>query len=291
MIDFHRYVSIQEFLAVKNDIRSVIRQGLEKEIIETIKRRVKKEKMCILIKNLDTRRVVNKNQISHQKGIVAYISKSMELAKQAHKAEKEGNQISFGRLLGYPECCIDFYQHKILHPTGNEFSFVLHTFSNTNGKPSFYTNNIFNFQTRVPTQYKLKILNSFGKVLGERVRHFLVSHIPCSYNCKESIRIGKEILKLLKNEDNQFARDVVSNLKKIFLVIDDFNWVSFDGEVNGSSICCRAAEPLLTLYPRDKFIQGSKVIVDSDKIKIFKDGNLLHEIRNPDKNVGILDFS
>lgn len=284
-------LSIQEFLAVKNDIKLVMRRGVEKGNIDIIKRKVEKEKMCLLLKTVDTSRLVNKNQISHQKSIVAYISKSMELAKQAYKAEKKGDQITFGRLLNYPECCVDFYQYKIPQPTGDEFSFVLHTFSNTNGKPSFYTNNIFNFQTRAPTKHKLNILNSFKDVLGERIRHFLISHIPCSFRCKESIRIGREIFKLLKKENKRFARDIVSDLRKIFLVLDDFNWVSFDGKLNRNSISFRKAYPFLALHPEEKFIRGNKVIVNSDKIKILKDGNLLHEIRKPNKNFGVLDFS
>jgi len=284
-------LSIQEFLAVKNDIRPVMRQGLEKESIDTIKRKVEKEKMCLLLKTLDIPRLVNKNQIFKERNIVAYISKSMELAKQTYRADIESDDKNFGRLLGYPECCVDFYQHKIPHPTGDEFSFVLHTFSNTNDKSSFYTNNIFNFQSRLPTKHKLDIFDSFKEMLEERIRLFLISHIPCSYRCKESIRIGSEILKLLENENQQFAGNVVSFLRKTFLVLDDFNWVSFDGKVNGNSICYRTAKPFLTLYPPDKFIQGNKVIVDSNEIKIFKDGDLLHEIRKPDKNFGILDFS
>ena len=146
-------LDLQEFLAVKNDIRPVMRQGLEKESIDAIKRKVEKEKMRVLLKTVDIPRSVNKNRIFHKKNIVAYISKSMELAKETYKAEKENDDKNFGKLLGYPECCVDFYQHVIPHPTGDEFSFVLHTFSNTNGKPLFYTNNIFNFQT---TQFSKK---------------------------------------------------------------------------------------------------------------------------------------
>lgn len=285
-------LSIQEFLAVKNDIKPVMRGGgIRKEHAEIIRQELKKEKMRVLVKTLDIPRLVDKNQFFHEKHIMLYISKSMELARQAYKAEKEGDQISFGRLLGYPECCVDFYQHKIPNPVDDEFSFVLNTLSNTNGKPSFYTNNIFNFQTRAPTKHRLDIFNNFSSLLGERTKHFLVSHIPCSYRCKESIRIGREILKLIKNEDQQFARDIVSDIRKTFLVMDDFNFISFDGKVDGNSICYRTAEPLLTLYPSDKFIQGNKVIVGSNEIKIFNDGDLLHKIRKSVENARILDFS
>lgn len=290
-IPIFKIPNIQEFLAVKNDIKLVMRQGLRKEFIEFVKKKAEKEKMCILIKNIDIRRLENKSCIHHQKNLVAYISKSKDMAEQAYRAEKKNDIMRLGRLLGYPKCCVEFYQHGIPQPTGDGFSFILYTLSNTHGKPSFYTNNIFNYQTRVPTKHKLEIFNSFKGMLGRTEKHFLISHVPCSYRCKESIGIGKEVLKLVENENKKFARDIVSDLKKIFLVINDFNWVSFDGKLKGNSIHYLKSKPFLSDYPGENFIKGNKVIAKRDRIKILKDGNLLHEIKNLDKNARILDFS
>ena len=284
------YISSQEFLALKNDIKPVIRQGIEKGDVNILGKLLKKEKMCILPKTLDIPRSVNEHPISHKKSIVAYISKSMKLARDAYHADKENDQLTLGKLLGYPECCVNFYQYKIPHPTGDDFSFVLHTFHKTEGKPSFYTNNIFNLQTRVNTAYKLKIFNRFKNILGNQAKYFLISHLPCSYRCKESMKTGKKILKFLKEEDREFAKNVVYSLKKIFLVMDDFNFISFDGRANGNSIYYQAANPFLTACPSDKFTRGNKVIVDGNEIKILKDGDLLHKAGIPIGNAKILDF-
>jgi hypothetical protein len=291
MMGLYSYFPVQEILAVKNDIKPVIRQGILEEHVPKIKKHLESEKMRIFVKSIDLPRLINKNRIFYQKEIIAYISKSLKTAKLAYKSEKQNDQLNLGKFLGYPECCIDFYQNKIPQPTGDEFSFNLFTFSYTNGKPSFYTNNIFNFQTKINTKHRLDIFNSFKNDMRNQLKHFLISHIPCSYRCKESIGIGKEILKLLKNEDKQFAKDIISGIKKIFLVIDDFNWVSFEGNTKGNSIFYNSCEIFTTSYKLKKLTYGNNIIFDGNKIKILKDLDVLGEIKNYDKNAKILDFS
>ncbi len=279
------YIKVQEFLAVREGIKPVLIAGINMKFINQIRELCKKHKLHLLVKNLDFHRTAS------DKSTVAYISKSRNLAKQVYEAEADIDDRKLGKLLGYPECCTNCFKNETSRLVNDKFSFVLHTFSKTKGKPSFYANNVFNFESRLGNANKLSIFNKNIVILGKYPHYFLISHIPCSYKCKESVRMGEEILKLLENEDQQLAKNIISALKKPFLVIDDFNWVSFDGKVDKNSIRYHKAEPFLTLYPKDKFIQGNKVIVDSDKIKIFKDENLLHEIRKPVKNARIIDFS
>jgi hypothetical protein len=284
-------LSIQEYLAVKHGIKPVMRQGIDAKDLETLRQKVESENLSLLTKTLDISRRINQKQKMTDKILVAYISKSMKLAKQTHKAEMGQDDKRFGELLGYPECCVSFYQDKIPHPTDDKFSFTLHTLSNTKGKPSFFTNNIFNFQTKVGTKHKLDTFNVYKNLLGDRLNHFLISHIPCSYRCKESIGLGKERLKILEEEYKEFTKRLVSDIRKTFLVMDDFNWVSFDGKADGNSIRYRKAEPFLASHDGNKFVRGNRVVIEGKEIEILKDEKLLHKISNLSNGPKVADFS
>lgn len=109
-----------------------------------------------------------------------YLSKSKETAEKAKLSEEKNNHIGLGLLLGYPECCCEFFEKNF-----NEKStdLTLNTLENSNGfEFPFYTN--------------------------IAARHFdvsLLSHFPHSFKCRPSANIAKNNLKIIQNHSKPLS--------------------------------------------------------------------------------------
>ena len=122
---------------------------------------------------------VPKNVI--QKGyFFVYLSKSEGIAEKAKLMEEKNNHKELGSLFGYPKCCCDFFEKNF-----NEKStdLTLKVLENSNGYEfSFYNNTA--------------------------ARHFdvaLLSHFPHDFECKPSIEIAKNNLKIIQKYSEQLA--------------------------------------------------------------------------------------
>jgi len=133
--------------------------------------------------------------------------------------------------------------------TKRKFSFITHSFLRTKGKLFFYANNIFKLETRLGSEKSRKIISENPNFLVNVPPFYLISHIPCSFNCKKTIMIGKEILKVLERETPNFAKKLLNTMKKTFLFFDDFNWIIFDGEVNNNELKYNRVLPNNSLFP------------------------------------------
>lgn len=174
-------------------------------------------------------------------------------------------------------------------------SFVNLSLSKTKSKPKFYLNNIFNFQSRIFNEEK-RLLKLKKLIFINRYNpidfFYLIPHVPCSYDCKESIKFARQILKILKVEMPEFAKEAVLALKRPFLFFDDFNWVAFDGYVKGDKIIYDRVAPYKSLYPQSKFKRGDELKVSNKEIFVSKEGELIHKIQKKGEQDGIvIDFS
>ena len=116
-----------------------------------------------------------------QKGyFFVYLSKSKETAKKAKLMEGKNNHLELGLLLGYPKCCCEFFEKNF---NEKNTDLTLRTLENSNGYEFSFYNNI-------------------------AARHFdvaLLSHFPHSFECKPSINIAKNNLKIIQKHSKQLA--------------------------------------------------------------------------------------
>lgn len=109
-----------------------------------------------------------------------YLSKNRETAEKARQAEEKSSHKELGLLLGYPECCCDFFGKNF-----NEKStdITLRILENSSGfEFPFYTN--------------------------IAARHFdvsLLSHFPHSFDCRLSAEIAENNLIMLNKHSPQLA--------------------------------------------------------------------------------------
>jgi hypothetical protein len=98
-----------------------------------------------------------------------------ELKDKWVSAWQQMNNDTIGELLGYPKCCRDWFKHY--WQENNYIDDILAMYENSN------------FSTDGPWQ-----LNFFYRYMGVR----LVSHMPCSFNCEDSLKIATSNLNLFK---------------------------------------------------------------------------------------------
>ncbi|HLC64893.1 MAG TPA: hypothetical protein VJI46_02080 [Candidatus Nanoarchaeia archaeon] len=112
---------------------------------------------------------------------VLYLSKGRNEAEKLKSLEAKNDHYNLGIALGYPECCCRFFCDNF--SKGNE-DLTLNTLKNSIGF-------------------------SFGFHSNIAMRHFDVSllfHFPCSFGCEDSIEIAKENLKIMEEEDGEWAK-------------------------------------------------------------------------------------
>lgn len=113
---------------------------------------------------------------------VAYISKDRDLAQAAKTAEYFQDHLSLGRILGYPQCCIDAFMETSKSPGADHIEAMM-----ARTKRPSHWNNIL-------------------------TRHFdlsVLSHIPCSFDCHESELMAQERLLCLEKVNPYLAFRII----------------------------------------------------------------------------------
>lgn len=117
-----------------------------------------------------------------------YISKDKNKAEKARIAEGNNNHLELGLVLGYPECCCEFFAKNFDEKNSD---LTLKILNNSNGFEFPFYNDI-------------------------AARHFdvsLLSHFPHNFSCKPSIGIAKNNLMILQKHSKQLA-GMFSNILK-----------------------------------------------------------------------------
>jgi len=109
-----------------------------------------------------------------------YISKEEKLALLASYAELMNRPRELGRILGYPECCVEFFCKN------------------------FGENN---------TNLELTPTNPWTNLSKRDQDCVLISHFPCNSECAESIELAKKYFEIIKTVDEERAEEILTVLK------------------------------------------------------------------------------
>lgn len=118
------------------------------------------------------------------------------------------DHLRFGKILGYPGCCIDFFSR---YNDWNRYSHPFEAFKNSRDF-SRYCNN-----------FLMDASYSF------------IHHLPCSYDCPNTIELAGKVEKAMEEVEPGFAENMAEMLKKPLLVLNEKNFIIFDGELKESS--------------------------------------------------------
>lgn len=282
-------VDYQSFLQLKAGIKPVIRTGtsLNGEISPGLKKLCKENNFHYIVKKFE--------HIFGQKLETpiynVYISFSKTKAEQTYEYEKSGDRLNFGKMLGYPECCVGQFINNLID--GRDMTFL--SYGNTKGKPSYCCNNLFNYDSKLRIKDN-KIYQGNFSFLNKYRDLFLIRHVPCAYDCEKSIELGRETLKLIEKDDVKLANKIVAALKSIVLYFDYFNWVIFDGKVNANKITYKRTLPFDSLISKktiNMINKGNNLELKEDMILVYQDKKQVFDlpVKDKNKNAIILDFS
>ncbi|MEM4367979.1 MAG: hypothetical protein QXO21_03065 [Candidatus Anstonellales archaeon] len=125
------FIFPQELIWIDKGIKNVLRKGFQGDESEI-------ERLCRFM-GLEYLIVKESPYFGPSRGKVVYLSKSMKVNKEAHKAYVKRDNKKVGELLSYPNCCIQ------AHLLGRNAIDTEYDFSEL----SFYTNMLHNMETRL----------------------------------------------------------------------------------------------------------------------------------------------
>ncbi len=108
-----------------------------------------------------------------------YLSPDEQKAWLAAYYELINNPSDLGLLLGYPQCCVDFFHQHFSDHTPN---------------------------------LELKPTNLHTNLSKREQDAVLISHFPCTSDCEQSIALGKKFLEILKKADAWRAQELIDML-------------------------------------------------------------------------------
>ncbi len=281
---------LEEFLAVIDDIKPVLIMESHKE----------KEKKLIKSNFPELFLTCNHKFIAGKQINVYAISRVKSLAEQAIECFcKKEDPYLMGKLLGYPECCIKKYYFFLNHSLQYNSPLITRQSFKKTKNFNFLTNNLFNFSTRLNAKEDFNNFRQYyflNKKFPIPIRQLqFISHVPCSYSCEKSIKIGKEIDCLLKEYDPRVEKIVKYTLSAPILFFDIFKLVVFDGYFKDSILYYKKIIPPLFLTDgllMKEIKKGNKIIANEKEIKIFKNNFEIFSYRKKNEMDGfILDFS
>jgi hypothetical protein len=223
----------------------------------------------------------------HNPEYCAYLSLDSAKAKAAFEAEKNNDKKTLGRLLGYPDCCVEnFIEYNSKHDP----DFMIRAFLSTAIRPSFYCNSIFNLESKISSS-QAELLNCHPEIFRDSFYLFLIGHIPCSLDCKRSIKIGKKTLEILRKKIPSLAKEIEFVLKKPVLYFDYLNWVIFEGRIQGNQLLYTRILPYRSFFSAEKLNlikAGDRLVVGDEQISVFKEEKPIAKIKKDAKYEGIL---
>lgn len=203
-----------------------------------------------------------------------YISNSASEIEEAHRAEKKKNDQFLGRLLGYPSCCVERYKEDYTqHSVENERVRSIYSASE-----EFYPYNnvIYTFETRLTYSIDSDEMEKFMEVEGLNL--YLNCHLPCSFGCDQSRKNAEELMDVLEEEEPELASRLKEVLSRPVLFLDDFRWMTFEGESGEDGIRYESVAEPYSLMDRSPFAEGDRVRTSGREVEIFQDGEKVNSI-------------
>ena len=285
------HLVLLEFLALVAEIKPVILHALSPDEIKLIKTNFPEVNIAYNDKNIF--------DIPQKDLLICALSKNELLSKKTLNTYfLEGKTVFdlMGELLGYPKCCVENYiKYFNLHQQWNS-SLITYQAYKASKKFNFLVNNLLNFNTRISNKdfnnfQRYQSLNKNFPILYSQ----FIFHIPCRYDCPESIKIGKEVDSLLSEYAPKVEKIVKYTLSKPILFFDLFKLVIFGGYLKEGILYYQKIIPPFFLIDNslmDTLKSGNQIMVNDKQIKIFKDNLLLFTYQKKNVRDGfILDFS
>ena len=183
------------------------------------------------------------------------------------------DHLRFGKYLGFPDCCIDFFRRF------NDWKLYSHPFEtlkNTKkikGKAigSYYCNNLLMDES-----------------------YFFIHHLPCSFRCESTIAYAKKLEEKIREVEPDYVNKTIELLKSPFLVFGEKDFVIFKGKLSGEKSNyvleyddCNYFRNLAREEDSIDFFDpikaGNKIFIDNSWLIIMKNNSVLKKIKKKEE--------
>ncbi len=158
--------------------------------------------------------------------------------------------VPFGHTLGYPTCCVEFFHQR----------------NNWKSDNTYYA----------AYQRTWSEAHIFSNGLMRHSAFSLVSHMPCSFHCSNSIAAAHQLYGLIETLDKPYADEIKSRLESPFLCLSELRIYRFEGTlVAVNCIEYTDVEPINPTSPTDalarSLAQGNRCMLEGNIVRVFKD--------------------
>ena len=180
----------QEILLLQHDAKEVVRQGFYDHELPRVQKfckdnslhlEISKFKVLLADDTLFSNKGIRIKADDKREGMYfTYISKNHEKALLAAYFEIMNNSAELGKVLGYPACCIDFFNKN---------------FSSTN------------------TNLEHTPENAWTNITKRDKDLVILSHFPCSSTCEKSIQLAQSYVDVLMKVNKERVGELVEGLQ------------------------------------------------------------------------------
>lgn len=177
-----------------------------------------------------------------------YISKDKNKSKFLKILENKNDDRAVGELLGYPECCIEFFIVNKENQEKIQNDYILPALNNSEGfEFPFYTNHAMRYFDAT-----------------------LLSHFPHDFNCRESANIAKKNLETIKKYSLELAKKFENELKSAVLYTESNGIFAFrDYKLQNNILQYNEIMPTIDNGLFNQLKQNKKIeIINKNKVKI-----------------------
>lgn len=264
-------IRAQEILFILQDIKPVCRIELDALQLSEAEKFFKETTLSYLASTIQYDEKTESGDIPQAttplKGmLLVYVSKNHSLAQEARIAETHFDHQRFGTLLGYPQCCVQFF---IEHLEDAEKLHHDHTLISASRSV------IFN-----------PLLNISLQFFDWRI----ISHYPCHFNCPASVEQAERMLKAIERHDEELAEKIRLHLRTLVLYDDETGVHVFEGvgkrgnEYRYKSVLLTSPNLTHDLLGRGNMIKK----VSHNHVEIHAGKEMIGEIKGP--TFVLLDF-
>jgi len=111
--------------------------------------------------------------------------------------------------------------------------------------------------------------------------NYLIPYIPCSFNCKESIKYAQKLLDILKLEFPEYHEKLTSFLKKPILFFSDFVFFPLTGKMEGNKLSYKSFSKIHDYLPIKivKLLEkGSVIKKENNNLQIYKNSRYVDKL-------------
>ena len=273
-------IPLQEIVALHFNLRPLVRIGVSRQQLNIL------EKVCAELKfKLSTMKSYGPNKNNP----LLFMSKSEEKLKEYHVLEekyvkKQVESLIMGQYLGYPICCIKEFKKNTRREDRNNDP--VHTLLNTKGKLNFHLNYLYSFESR---KFNYKEYNRISSSY-QLNNMCLIPHIPCSFNCENSIKYAQKLLNIIEINFPMFYKKILFFLRKPILYFNDFMFFPLIGKIDNGSLIyhnfikIHAELPIRIIKLLEK---GNLIKEENNSLQIYKDG---YYIKTLSSDVKLFNF-